>query len=79
MGWMRARAETRLPGEPFAKTLFRFFLRKRAAASGFVQPTPHLFQHVKVILDVLQRTVVGQLVQQRLNLLFSGHGVLTLA
>jgi hypothetical protein len=29
-----------------------------------------------VVLDVFQRTVVRQLVQQRLNLLLSGHNVL---
>ena len=38
----------------------------------------HLVQYVKVILDVFQRTVVGQLVQQRLSLLLSGHAWLQL-
>jgi hypothetical protein len=68
--------ETRLLGEPFTEPLFRFFLRKRAPGAGFIQPALYLFQHVKVILDVFQRTVVGQLVQERFNLLLSGHGVL---
>jgi hypothetical protein len=72
----RASVETRLLDEPFAEPLFRFFLRKRAAGAGFIQSALHLLQHVKVILDVFQRTVVGQLVQERFDLLLSCHGVL---
>ena len=57
-------------GEPFAEPLFGF---KACRWSRLLQPTPHLLDHVKVILDVFERTVIGQFVQQRLNLLLSSH------
>jgi hypothetical protein len=60
-------------GEPFPKPLFRFFLRKRAVHPGLVKPALYLLQHLKMMLDVFQGTIVRQLAQQRLNVLLSGH------
>ncbi len=37
-------------------------MRKSALATSVFQATPYLVEHVKVVLDILNRTVVGQLV-----------------
>jgi hypothetical protein len=69
----QVRETTRLLGEPFSEPLFRRCLRKRATRTGCFQPALYLLQHIKVILDVFQRTVVRQLLEQRFKLLLSGH------
>jgi hypothetical protein len=71
--WPRYRevpVETSLFGQPFAQAHFDLFLRKSAVRLGIFQPTPLFVEHVKVVLNVLDRRVVWELMQQRLDILF---------
>ncbi len=64
------RVSTRLFGEPFAEATLHFLLRECAVDAGILQPATYLVENVEVVLDVFNRDVVRQSVQQRLNILF---------
>ena len=61
---------TRLLDEPFAEGGFHFVLRQGAIGARIFEATAHLIEHVEMILDVLNRAVIGALVQEFLDILF---------
>ena len=62
---------TMLLGKPFAKPLFYFGLRNCALGISRLQTIPNFLHDIQVILDVLERTIVRQLLQQRFDLVLS--------
>jgi hypothetical protein len=52
--------ETRLLDKPFAKSCFNFFLGEITVRSSVFQTAPHFLENVEVILDVLDRAVIGE-------------------
>ena len=51
-------AATRLLYEPFAEAVFNVFLRKSTVRLRVFQAATHFVQHIKVVLDVLDRAVL---------------------
>jgi hypothetical protein len=69
--------ETRLLDEPFAKPCFNFFLGESTAGSSVFQPAPYFVENVEVVLDVLDRAVIGEFLEEQLGVLLGGaHFVL---
>ena len=66
---------TILLGKPFAKPLLNFFLRNRSFSISCIKPISHFLNHIQVILDILQRTIVRHFAEKRVNLFFSGTHV----
>jgi hypothetical protein len=57
---------------------FDFFLRQRFTGAGLLQSATDFIEDVEVVLNVLERAVVGELVKEGFDLLLAGH-VLRLA
>jgi len=60
---------TKLLGEPFVEAGFYFFLRDWPIYTGVFKSTPNLVKDVKVVLDVLDRGVVRQTIQELLDVM----------
>lgn len=69
---------TKLLGNPFAQPPLNFFLWNRALRISCFQTVANLLDYIKVILNVFERTVVRQLIQESLNFLFSSTHILNL-
>jgi hypothetical protein len=58
-----------LLGRPLAEPLFYIFLRDCALLPGVFQAVAHFVEDVEMVLDVLKRTVFGELVREGFDLL----------
>lgn len=58
--------------QPSLHPLTRLLVRQRPVRFHIRLTTLDLLQHVQVILDVFQRAVIGQLLQQLFHFLFGG-------
>jgi hypothetical protein len=64
--------ETRLLDEPFAKPCFNFFLGESTVRSSVFQPASHFVENVEVVLNVLDRAVIGEFLEEQLGVLLGG-------
>ena len=67
--------ETRLLAEPLARALLGLLLGQYPLTFGTLLAAADFFDHVEVVLDILQRAVIGKLVQQRRHFLFCSQHV----
>lgn len=49
---------------------FDFILRERTVQAGVLQSPPHFVENVKVVLNILDRAVIGELLEKLFDVLF---------